>query len=160
MKVTKTNAARLLDKRGIHYELISYRVDESDLSAMHVASQLNEPVERVFKTLVLRGDKSGIFVCVIPGDREVDLKKAARLSGNKSADLLPLKELLPVTGYVRGGCSPVGMKKPYPVYIHESCRGYDFIYISAGMRGLQIKINPDDLGALTGMTAGDLAVCR
>lgn len=159
MKITKTNAARLLDKRKIPYALIPYQVDESDLSAVHVAAQLSEPVEQVFKTLVLRGDKTGIFVCVIPGDREVDLKKAARISGNKSADMVAVKELLSLTGYIRGGCSPLGMKKHYPVYIHESSRDYDYIYISAGVRGLQIKINPDDLRILTGMTAGDLVVC-
>lgn len=158
MKVTKTNAARLLDKQGIPYRLVPYRVDESDLSALHVAAQLNEPVEQVFKTLVLKGDKTGIFVCVIPGHQEVDLKKAARISGNKSADMLPVKELLPVTGYVRGGCSPIGMRKHYPVYIHESCRNYAFIYISAGIRGMQIEINPADLIRVIGMTVGDLVL--
>lgn len=156
MKVTKTNAARWLDKQEIPYRLIPYRVDESDLGAVKVAAQLNEPVERVFKTLVLRGDKTGIFVCVVPGHQELDLKKAARISGNKSADMLPVKDLLPVTGYIRGGCSPIGMKKRYPVYIHESCRIYDSIFISAGIRGIQIEINPDDLIRTTGMTAGDL----
>ena len=110
-KINKTNAARLLDKAKIKYELVPYVVDEEDLSATHIADQLSEPIEQVFKTLVLKGDKSGHFVCVIPGDQEVDLKKAAKVSGNKSCDLIPMKELLPLTGYIRGGCSPVGMKK-------------------------------------------------
>ena len=108
-KLEKTNAARLLDRAGIGYELIPYTVDENDLAATHVAAELGEPIEQVFKTLVLKGDRNGHFVCVIPGDREVDLKKAARISGNKSAHMIPMKELLPTTGYIRGGCSPIGM---------------------------------------------------
>ncbi len=143
--VQKTNAARLLDAAGISYELIPYEFDESDLAAQHVAEELNEPIDRVFKTLVLRGDRNGLFVCVIPGSFEVDLKLAAKLSGNKSCDLIPMKELLPNTGYIRGGCSPVGMKKTYPTFIHESCLLYDSIYVSAGQRGLQLKIAPQDL---------------
>ena len=141
----KTNAARLLDAAGIHYELIPYEFSEEDLSAQHVAAELGEDIDQVFKTLVLRGDRNGIFVCVIPGDFEVDLKVAARISGNKSCEMLHLKELLPTTGYIRGGCSPIGMKKPFPTYIHESALLYDFIYISAGQRGLQFKIAPQDL---------------
>ncbi len=145
MKITKTNAARLLDKAKIAYDLIPYEVDESDLSTIHVADQLNEPVEQVFKTLVLKGDKTGYFVCVIPGAEELDLKKAAKVSGNKSCDMIPMKELLPVTGYIRGACSPIGMKKHFPTYIHTTCTDYPRIYISAGLRGLQIHIAPDDL---------------
>ena len=141
----KTNAARLLDAAGIAYELIPYEYTEDDLSAQHVAAELGEDIDRVFKTLVLRGDRTGFFVCVIPGDFEVDLKVAARISGNKSCEMLHLKELLPTTGYIRGGCSPIGMKKPFPTYIHESALLYDFIYISAGQRGLQFKIAPQDL---------------
>ena len=141
----KTNAARLLDAAGIQYELIPYAFTEEDLSAQHVAAELGEDIDRVFKTLVLRGDRTGFFVCVIPGDFEVDLKVAARISGNKSCEMLHLKELLPTTGYIRGGCSPIGMKKPFPTYIHESALLYDFIYISAGQRGLQFKIAPQDL---------------
>lgn len=141
----KTNAARLLDAAGVPYELVPYEVDESDLAAQHVADQLGEDIEQVFKTLVLRGDRTGFFVCVIPGDFEVDLKVAARISGNKSCEMLHLKELLPTTGYIRGGCSPIGMKKPFPTYIHESALLYDFIYISAGQRGLQLKLAPQDL---------------
>lgn len=145
MKINKTNAARLLDKAKISYELIPYEVDENDLSAIHVAANLGENIEQVFKTLVLHGDKHGHFVCVIPGEHEVDLKLAAKASGNKKCDLIPMKELLPLTGYIRGGCTPIGMKKPFPTYIHKSCLDYPYIYISAGQRGLQLKLNPNDL---------------
>ena len=145
MKINKTNVARLLDKAKVAYQLVPYEVDENDLSATHVADQLGENVAQVFKTLVLHGDKSGYFVCVIPGADEVDLKKAAKVSGNKSCEMIPVKELLPLTGYIRGGCSPIGMKKHFPTYIHETCTAFPYIYISAGIRGLQIKIAPDDL---------------
>lgn len=151
-KINKTNAARLLDRAKIPYELIPYEVDENNLAATHVAEQLGEPVEQVFKTLVLHGDRSGYFVCVIPGDKEVDLKLAAKVSGNKKADLIPMKELLPVTGYIRGGCSPIGMKKPFPVFLHETAMDYPFIYISAGVRGLQIRLAPAVLVEYTGAT--------
>ncbi len=144
-KINKTNVARLLDKVGIPYELIPYEVDENNLAAIHVAEQLHEDIQCVFKTLVLHGDKTGYFVCVIPGDREVDLKLAAKVSGNKKADLIPMKELLPVTGYIRGGCSPIGMKKNFPTFIHDTCLHFPHIFISAGIRGLQIKIAPDTL---------------
>lgn len=144
-KINKTNAARLLDKAAVSYELIPYEVDENNLAAIHVAEQLHEDIQCVFKTLVLHGDKTGYFVCVIPGDREVDLKLAAKVSGNKKADLIPMKELLPVTGYIRGGCSPIGMKKNFPTFIHETCLQFPYIYISAGIRGLQIKIAPNAL---------------
>lgn len=149
-KIEKTNAARLLDKSGIKYELVPYQVDESNLAAEHVAEQLGENIEQVFKTLVLRGDKTGLFVCVIPGNFEVDLKIAAKISGNKNSQMLHVKELLPNTGYIRGGCSPIGMKKPFPTFIHESALLHDYIYISAGVRGLQIKIAPTDLIEFTG----------
>ncbi len=145
MKINKTNAARLLDKAKITYELIPYEVDENDLSAIHVAANLGEDIDTVFKTLILHGDKTGYFVCVIPGEHEVDLKLAAKVSGNKKCDLIPVKELLPLTGYIRGGCSPIGMKKQFPTYIHSSCMEHPYIYISAGQRGLQIKIAPTDL---------------
>lgn len=143
--IQKTNAARLLDAAGIHYELIPYEYDENDLAACHVAEQLGEDIEQVFKTLVLRGDRTGLFVCVIPGNFEVDLKVAAKISGNKNCEMIHVKELLPLTGYIRGGCSPIGMKKKFPTFIHESCELYDYIFVSAGVRGLQIKIAPDDL---------------
>ena len=155
-KIDKTNAARLLDRAKIAYELVPYTVDEDNLAATHVAEELGEDIATVFKTLVLRGDRAGLFVCVIPGDKEVDLKAAARVSGNKKADLIPMKELLPTTGYIRGGCSPIGMKKPLPTFIHSSCLEHQCIYISAGVRGLQIAIAPSDLVAYVGATVADL----
>lgn len=155
-KMNKTNAARLLDKAGIAYELVAYELDEEDLSATHVAAQLGEDIGQVFKTLVLRGDRTGIFVCVVPGDEEVNLKLAAKVSGNKSAEMLHVKELLPTTGYIRGGCSPVGMKKQFPTYIHSTCMDYDAIYVSAGVRGMQLKVAPGDLVAYTRATVADL----
>ena len=143
--IPKTNAARLLEAAGVAFELVPYEVDEDNLAADHVAAELGEPIGQVFKTLVLRGDRHGLFVCVMPGNMEVDLKVAARISGNKSAAMIPMKELLPETGYIRGGCSPVGMKKPLPTFIHESALLYDYIYVSAGVRGLQFKIGPEAL---------------
>ena len=148
--IQKTNAARLLDAAGIPYILVPYEVDEEHLEASHVARQLGEDIDTVFKTLVLRGDRNGLFVCVMPGSLEVDLKVAARISGNKSCQMIHVKELLPLTGYIRGGCSPIGMKKPLPTFIHESALLYDYIYVSAGVRGLQIRINPNDLIGFTG----------
>ncbi len=144
-KINKTNVARLMDKAKVKYELIPYEVDENDLSAIHVAESLGENIEQVFKTLVLHGDKTGYFVCVIPGEHEVNLKLAAKVSGNKKCDLIPMKDLLPLTGYIRGGCSPIGMKKHFPTYIHETCEQFPYIYVSAGIRGLQIKLAPTDL---------------
>ncbi len=156
MKINKTNAARLLDKAGISYELIPYQVDEEDLSAVHVASVLGEDVALVYKTIVLRGDRNGIFVCVIPGEAEVDLKKAAKVSGNKSAATVHVKELLGLTGYIRGGCSPVGMKKPYPVFISSEVLSCSYIYVSAGVRGLQMKLAPSDLMKVTGAVPAEI----
>ncbi len=155
-KVAKTNAARLLDAARVKYTLVPYEVDESNLAAEHVAEQLGEPIEQVFKTLVLRGDRTGIFVCVVPGNCEVNLKTAARVSGNKSAEMIHVKELLSTTGYIRGGCSPIGMRKPFPTFIHSTCTSYDYIYVSAGVRGLQICIAPDDLISVTGATLAEL----
>lgn len=152
----KTNAVRLLDARGIHYELAEYEVDESDLSAGTLALKIGQNIEQIFKTLVLRGDKTGVFIVVVPGNTEVDLKKAARISGNKNAAMAQQKELLLLTGYIRGGCSPLGMKKPYPIYIHESCHLFSFIFVSAGQRGLQLWLNPQDLIAITGAVVADL----
>ncbi len=141
----KTNVARLLDRARIPYELIPYEVDENDLAATHVAAQLGEDIRRVFKTLVLHGEKAGHFVCVVPGDTEIDLKKAAKAAGAKKAELIPMKELLPLTGYIRGGCCPIGMKKTFPTFFHSTALDYDHIYVSAGQRGLQLKINPRQL---------------
>lgn len=144
-KINKTNVARLLDKAKVSYQLVPYEVDENDLSAIHVAVQLGEDITQIFKTLILHGDKTGHFVCVIPGADEVDLKKAAKVSGNKNCEMIPVKELLSLTGYIRGGCSPIGMKKHFPTYIHQTVETFDKIYVSAGQRGLQIQIAPADL---------------
>lgn len=157
-KINKTNACRILDQKGIQYELVPYEVDETDLGAEHIAKQLGEDINQVFKTLVLKGDKMGYFVCVVPGNDELDLKKTAKATGNKSCDLIPMKELLPLTGYVRGGCSPVGMKKPFPTFIHETCVLFDHIYVSAGVRGLQFKLAPQDLVNAVSMTEADLTI--
>ena len=156
--INKTNAARLLDKAKIKYELVPYEVDENDLAAPHIATQLGEAIRQVFKTLVLKGDKTGHFVCVVPGDAEVDLKKAAKVSGNKKVDLMPMKELLPTTGYIRGGCSPVGMKKTFPTYFHSTCMEFGYIYVSAGVRGLQLKIAPADLVGYVRASVADIIV--
>lgn len=145
MKEKKTNAARILDREKIPYELIPYNVDPDNLAADHVAAELNEPIERVFKTLVLHGDKTGYLVCVLAGNHEVDLKKAAKASGNKKVEMIPMKDLLAVTGYIRGGCTSIGMKKHFPTYFSEEIVNFDYIYVSAGQRGLQLKINPHDL---------------
>lgn len=155
-KINKTNAARMLDKARIPYRLIPYEVDDDELGATHVAQQLGEQIERVFKTLVLHGDKTGHLVCVIPGDLEVDLKKVAKVSGNKKCEMIPVKELLPLTGYIRGGCSPVGMKKHFPTYLHQTMTQFDSIYVSAGQRGLQIQIAPADLIRETRAEVADL----
>ncbi len=144
-KLNKTNAARLLDQAHIKYELIPYEVDESDLSAVHVAQQLGEDVAQVFKTLVLRGDKTGVFVCVIPGGDELNLKLAAKVSSNKSAEMIAMKELLSVTGYIRGACSPIAMKRHFPTFIHSTALNFSTIYVSAGVRGLQVHLSPHDL---------------
>ena len=153
-KTEKTNAARLLDKAGIKYDLIPYEVDENDLAAQHVADSLGQDISRVFKTLVLHGDKTGYIVCVIPGNGEVDLKALAKVSGNKKVEMIAMKDLLAVTGYIRGGCSPVGMKKRFPTYFHSSANDFDTIYVSAGVRGLQLAISPGDLiGFVSGIVA-------
>lgn len=143
--IQKTNAARLLDKAKIPYELIPYTVDENNLAADHVAEELGEDINQVFKTLVLHGDRSGYFVCIIPGNAEVDLKKAAKVAGAKKADLIPMKELLPLTGYIRGGCTSIGMKKAFPTFFHSSALDFEHIFVSAGVRGLQLKIAPEAL---------------
>lgn len=154
--IQKTNAARLLDRAGIDYKLVPYEVDEQNLAADHVASQLGEPLEQVFKTIVLHGDKTGHFVCIVAGNREVDLKKAAKASGNKKSELIPMKELFHVTGYIRGGCTALGMKKKLPVYISEGALSFPFIYVSAGQRGLQIKVSPADWIKATDAVPADL----
>ena len=157
-KINKTNAARLLDQAHVGYELVPYEVDENNLDADHVAASLGEDIRQVFKTLVLHGDRTGHFVCVIPGCDEVDLKKAARVSGNKKVEMIAMKQLLPTTGYIRGGCSPIGMKKPFPTFFHTTCNDFEYIYVSAGQRGLQLKMTPSDLVAFVGATVADITV--
>jgi Cys-tRNA(Pro)/Cys-tRNA(Cys) deacylase len=156
-RVPRTNVLRLLDAAGIEYEAREYPVDESDLSGVHAAELLGIPAERVFKTLVLRGAGGAYYVCCIPVAAELDLKKAACLAGEKSIGLLPLRELQSVTGYVRGGCSPIGMKKVFPTFIDETAELFDRIAVSAGLRGLQLILAPGDLLAFTGAALGDLA---
>lgn len=157
MKSTKTNVARLMDKAGVAYELIPYEFDEQDLGAEHVAEALGEDIRQVFKTIVLHGDKTGHIVCVVPGNSTVNLKKAARASGNKKVEPLPLKDLLRTTGYIRGGCSPIGMKKRFPTYFHQTATDFPHIYVSAGQRGLQLKISPADLLRESGGMVADIA---
>lgn len=144
--MNKTNAVRLLEAAGISFKTAEYEADESDLSGVHAAEMLGQPVEQVFKTLVLKGDKSGYFVCCIPVAMELDLKKAAKVSGNKKCEMLHVKDLLGVTGYVRGGCSPVGMKKKFPTYIDETALLFEEIAVSAGVRGMQVIVAPKALG--------------
>lgn len=144
-KHTKTNVVRLLETAHIPFATHEYEYDENDLAAQHVADALGQDINRVFKTLVLRGERTGLFVCVVPGNSEVNLKKAAAAAGDKKAEMIAMKELLPLTGYIRGGCSPIGMKKPLPTFIDESCLAHERIYISAGVRGMQICIAPTDL---------------
>lgn len=152
----KTNAARLLDKAGIQYELVAYEVDESNLAADHVAESLDEPVEQVFKTLVMHGDRTGYVVCIVAGNREVDLKKAARISGNKKIEMIPMKDLLNVTGYIRGGCTALGMKRRFPVFMSQEALGFPYIYVSAGQRGLQLKVSPKDWLNVCGASVADI----
>ena len=144
-KENKTNAMRLLEKAGIPFTVITYEVDETDLSGVHVAAVTGVPAEQVFKTLVARGDKTGYMVACIPVADELNLKALATVSGNKKVEMIAVKELLPLTGYMRGGCSPIGMKKSFPTYIDETAILHDRIAISAGIRGAQLMIAPEDL---------------
>lgn len=143
--VNKTNAMRLLEQAGISFRIETYEFDEEHLSGEHVASQVSLPADQIFKTLVVRGDKQGIMVFCIPVTMELDLKKAAKAAGDKKIEMTHVKELLGLTGYIRGGCSPVGMKKKYPTWIDETAMLYDEIAVSAGVRGAQIIINPEEL---------------
>ncbi len=155
--VQKTNAARLLDRAGIAYQLKEYKVDESDLSAVNVADKIGLPKEQVFKTLVARGDKTGVLLACIPGNRELNLKDLASLSGNKKVELVPLKEVQNLTGYVRGGVSPLGTKKKYPVYMDSQAELFEVISISAGVRGCQLLVNPQGLVRTTGALLGEIS---
>ena len=148
----KTNAARKLEELKIEYKIVEYPVDEEHLDAIHVAQEVGMPPAQVFKTLCVRGDKNGVMFAVIPGDGELDLKALAKVSGNKRAELVALKEVLPLTGYIRGGCSPLGAKKNYPVYMDASCNNWPEIAISAGQRGMQLVAAPADLQRATNAT--------
>lgn len=152
----KTNAARILDGLQVPYALQGYEVDERDLSAVHVAEVLGIPVEVIFKTLVMRGDGKAVLVAVIPGGDEVDLKKVARISGYKHCEMVAVKEIQQLTGYIRGGCSPVGMKKLYPTFVDAQVLQQDVVLVSAGLRGLQLKLKPTDLIRVCGAVVADL----
>lgn len=154
----KTNAMRMLDKAGIEYEYKEYEYDENDLDGHHVAEYLGVPYEEVFKTLVAVTDKGEYLVYCICVDDEIDLKKAARLAGEKRVDMIHVKDLLNVTGYIRGGCSPIGMKKKYRTFIDEMIELVDSVSVSGGQRGLQITLKPSDLISFTEATVGDFAV--
>ena len=155
-KIKKTNAARILDNLGIDYEIKTYEVDENDLSAVHVAETAVLDINSVFKTLVTRGDKTGVIMAVIGGAAEIDLKALAKASGNKSVEMIALKELLPLTGYIRGGCSPLGAKKNYPVYLDSNALTQEKISISAGQRGMQLILKPQDLITAANAKVADL----
>lgn len=152
----KTNALRILEAGGLEISTVEYDVDEDNLDAVSVAAKIGVEPEAVFKTLVTSGDKTGYAVFVIPGNFELDLKKCALISGNKKIEMIKVKELLSVTGYIRGGCSPVGMKKQFPTYIDETAQLCDVIFVSAGVRGMQVRIRPDDLKAAVGAEYADL----
>ena len=156
--VKKTNAARVLDKLGIPYALNTYPVDIDDLSATHVAESMGVDPSCVFKTLVTRGHPNGIAMAVVPGNAELSLKKLAAVFHDKNVEMVPLKEVLPLTGYIRGGCSPVATKKPYPVCIDESARNFEKIYVSAGQRGLQFFIAPEDLARAVNAVFADIVM--
>ena len=156
MNKIKTNAMRQLDVAGISYHTMEYEVDESDLSGVHVAAQLGQSCDQIFKTLVLSGEKGQYYVCCIPVDQELDLKKVARACKAKKVEMLPMKELVPVTGYIRGGCSPIGMKKKFPTFIDETAVLFDEIAISGGVRGEQIFIHPEVLAGFIDAVFFDL----
>lgn len=151
--MVKTNAMRMLDAAKIPYEVLTYQVDESDLSGTHIAEQLDLPMDMVFKTLVAKGDKTGYLVFCIPVDREIDLRPAAALTGNKKIEMVHVKDLLGLTGYIRGGCSPIGMKKKFPTYFNATAADHEKITVSAGVRGAQLLI---DRAALVNFVGGQL----
>ncbi|MDF9412261.1 Cys-tRNA(Pro) deacylase [Brevibacillus laterosporus] len=154
----KTNACRLLDKHKVPYTVHEYEWDEEHLNAKHVAQQVDLQVEQVFKTLVLRGDKTGVIMACIPAHKELHLKLLAAVSKNKKVEMVPMKEILELTGYIRGGCSPLGTKKNYPLFIDESALSLQLISISAGKRGLQIFLNPVDLIKVSKATSASLTM--
>lgn len=154
--MTKTNALRLMDGAGIPYRAVEYDYDENDLGGQHVAAVTGMNPDQVFKTLVVRGEKRGVMVFCIPVSATLDLKKAAKAAGDKKVEMIHMKELLGLTGYIRGGCSPVGMKKKYPTFVDETAELFDEIAVSAGQRGLQMVLSPEKLIAYVGMTAVDI----
>jgi len=153
----KTNAARILDRLGIAYELREYDVDPDDLTATTVARKVGLPAEQVFKTLVARGDRDGVCLAVVPGDSSLDLKALAKLTGDRKVDTVALKEVQPLTGYIRGGVTALGCKKDYPVFLDETAQLFDVISISAGARGTQLLIKPDDYIKAVSATLGAIA---
>jgi Cys-tRNA(Pro)/Cys-tRNA(Cys) deacylase len=157
MKINKTNAARILDQAGIPYEMMTYAYDESDLSGVKAAQSIGLPMEQMYKTLVAQGDKNGYLVCLLAVDREIDLKQLATLSGDKRVELIPTKDLLPLTGYQRGGCSPLGMRKKWPTYIDERILQQDSVAVSAGQRGVQLMLAPADLVRVTQAIIGQIS---
>lgn len=157
MKINKTNAARMLDQAGIHYEMMTYTFDESDLSGIKAAQSIGLPMEQMYKTLVAQGDKNGYLVCLLAVDREIDLKQLAALSGDKRIELIPTRDLLPLTGYQRGGCSPLGMKKKWPTYIDERILEQTRVAVSAGQRGIQLMLSPADLICVTQAAVGHIS---
>ena len=154
--MVKTNAMRIVESAKVPFRTKEYEVDEENLSGTHAAQMIGMPCEQVFKTLVLKGERTGYFVCCIPLDRELDLKKVAKAAGDKKTEMIPMKDLLSVTGYIRGGCSPIGMKKKFPTYLDETAQLFDEIAVSAGKRGEQILIHPEDLKRLVEGTYADL----
>lgn len=155
-KTEKTNAMRMLDTAAVPYRVAEYEVDEQDLSGVHVAQSIGQDPDTVFKTLVLKGERTGYFVCCIPVAEELDLKKVAKAAGDKKVEMIPMKDLLSVTGYIRGGCSPIGMKKKYPTYIEETAVLFEEIAVSAGIRGAQIVVNPEKLRQFISAEYGNL----
>lgn len=157
-KKEKTNAVRLVEQHDISYKEYEYSWGEDQLSAEHVANELNQNIAQIFKTLVAVGNKTGALVAVVPGNQELDLKKIAKISQNKKVEMLHLKDLEKTTGYIRGGCSPIGMKKQFPTYIDTSAQDFSSILVSAGKRGLQIELDPEDLANLVDGTFADITV--
>lgn len=153
----KTNALRQLDARKVQYETVEYQYDAEDLSVEHIAAENGLLLERIFKTLVAKGDKNGVAVAIVPGHKNLDFKALARASGNKKMALIPVKDILALTGYIRGGCSPIGMKKDYPAYLDTSALAYDVIYVNAGQRGLLVGLSPEALRQITGAVVGEIA---
>lgn len=148
-ETVKTNVMRLLEAAGIHFETGTYEVDENDLSGSHAADLMGVDHDQMYKTLVLKGEKKGYLVCCLPVDEELDLKKVARAAGEKKVEMIHVKDMLSITGYIRGGCSPIGMKKKFPTYIEETAQLFETVTVSAGQRGVQVTLSPEDLRAYT-----------